>query len=218
MDYTLKCKRFDDMSDRDLVDAIIVKNEDDASFCLFYHKLIKFFEYLSYKFSKLRLSAGDIASEMFVFLKNNNWEKFRTFSFKSTLFGWIKVVTNNFLLNKVKKISPLVYDEVFFTDLIENYGGDDEYNPIDRVPDPKQKLIEEIRDNADIINELYKAIDSLSPYAREVVRLRGLMGISAKETAEIISKSGKEITPGAVDQIYKRAKDIIREILRGKRD
>ena len=215
MDYTLKCKRYDDMSDRDLVDAIIVKNESDASFCMFYHKLIKFFEYLSHKFSILRLSAGDIASEMFVFLSDNNWKKFRTFEFRCSIIGWIKTVANRYLLSKLEKTSQIV---IFFTDLIENYGDDDEYNPVDNIPDHNLVRMEEILEELETRLEFYKALDSLSPYAREVVRLRGFVGLSSKETAEILSKSGKEITPGTVDQVYKRAKDIIREKLRGKRE
>ena len=216
MDYTLKCRKFDDMSDRELVGAIITKNDDEAAFCLFHYKLIKLFEYLSDNFSKLRYSAGDIASEMYIFLSNDNWRKLRSFEFRSTLFGWIKVVTNRYLLNKIETTSPCIKDVIFFSCLIEQ-REEGEYDPTENIPDPNQILVEERRDDSDYIQELYKEIDLLSDYMREVVRLRCLVGLSAKETAETLCKSGKNVTPGAVDQVLKRAKDLIRKKLIGGR-
>jgi RNA polymerase sigma factor (sigma-70 family) len=201
------------MSDRDLVDAIIIKKEEDAAFCLFHHKLIKFFGQLANSFSKLRYSAGDIASEMYIDISNNNWKKLRTFEFRSSLFTWVKSVTNRFLINK----SKYMIDEVFFTSLIEIRDGE-EYDPMENIPDLNQRLKEVMRNDAELIEELYKAIDLLSPYMREIVRLRCLLGLSAKETAEILCKSGKIITPGAVDQVLKRAKDILRKKLLGEKE
>ena len=211
MDYTLRCQKYDDKSDRDVVDAII-KNNEDAAFCLFHHKLIKLFEYLSGVYSKLRYSAGDIASEMYIFLSKDNWSKLRSFEFRSSFFGWIKVVANRYLLNKIETTSPCIKDVIFFSCLIKQ-GDEDEHDPTELIPDPRQILLEERRDDSDFIRELYKEIDSLSDYMREVIRLRGLVGLSSKETAEILGKSGKNVTPGAVDQVYKRAKDLIRENL-----
>lgn len=211
MDYTLKCSKYDDMSDRSLIDAII-KNNEDAAFCLFHHKLIKLFEFLSNSFAKLRYSAGDIASELYIYLNKDNWNKLRSFEFRSSFFGWMKVVASRYLLNKIEATSPCIKDVIFFSCLIEQ-GEKDEYDPTEIIPDPNQILLEERRDDSDYIQELYKEIDLLSDYMREVIRLRGLVGLSAKETAEILCKSGKNVTPGAVDQVYKRAKDLIREKL-----
>jgi RNA polymerase sigma factor (sigma-70 family) len=205
------------MSDRDLVDAIIKKEEEDAAFCLFHHKLLKFFEYLSNAYSKLRYNADDIASEMYIFLSNDNWKRLRSFEFKSTLFGWIKVVANRYLLNIIEKTSPFIKDVVFFSSLIKQ-GEEGEYDPIENIPCPSQILNEEKREDADLIMELYKIIDSLNDYAREVVRLRCLVGLSSKETAEILCKGGKEVTPGAVDQTLKRARDAIRKKILNARD
>ena len=209
--YALKCRKFDDMNDRELVGAIIESNED-ATFCLFHHKLIKLFEYLSGVYSKLRYSAGDIANEMYIFLSKDNWRKLRSFEFRSSLFGWIKVTANRYLLNKMEATSPCIKDAVFFSCLIEQ-GEEDEYDPAENIPDPNWILIEERRDDSDFIRELYKEIDLLGDYMREVIRLRGLAGLSAKETAKILSGSGKNVTPGAVDQVFKRAKDTIRRKL-----
>ena len=199
------------MGDRELVGAII-KNDEDAAFCLFHHKLIKLFEYLSGVYSKLRYSAGDIASEMYIFLSKDDWAKLRSFGFRSSLFGWVKVVANRYLLNKIESASPCIKDAVFFSCLIEQ-GEEDGYDPAESIPDPNQVLIEERRDDSDFIRELYREIDLLGDYMREVIRLRGLAGLSAKETAEILCKSGKNVTPGAVDQVFKRAKDTIRKKL-----
>ena len=211
MDYTQRCQKYDDMSDRNLVDAI-TKNDEDAAFCFFHHKLIKLFEYLSDYYAKLRYSAGDIASEMYIFLSADNWSKLRSFEFRCSLFGWIKVVANRYLLNMIEKVSPCIKDVIFFSCLIEQ-GEGNEYDPTENIPDPNRILIEERRDDEDYIRELYKEIDLLGDYMREVIRLRCLAGLSAKETAEILSKSGRNVTPGAVDQVYKRAKDTIREKL-----
>jgi RNA polymerase sigma factor (sigma-70 family) len=199
------------MSDRDLVGAI-TKNDEDAAFCLLHHKLAKLFEYMSGAYAKLRYSAGDIASEMYIYLSRDDWGKLRSFEFRSSLFGWIKVVANRYLLNKIESTSPCIKDVVFFSCLIEQ-GEEGEYDPSENIPDPNQILIEERRDDSDYIRELYREIDSLSGYMREVIRLRCLAGLSSKETAEILCKSGKDVTPGAVDQVYKRAKDMIRKKL-----
>jgi len=216
LDYTLKCQKYNDMSDRDLVGAIVSKNDDEAAFCLFHHKLIKLFEYLSDNYSKLRHSAGDIASDMYIYLSKDNWSKLRSFEFRSSLFGWIKVVTNRFLLNEIEKTSPCIKDVIFFSCLIEQ-SEEGEYDPTENIPDPNQILVEERRDDSDYIQELYKEIDLLSDYMREVVRLRCLVGLSSKETAEILCKSGRNVTPGAVDQVLKRAKDMIRKKILGGR-
>lgn len=211
MEYSEKCQKYDDMSDRDLVDAVIGSDED-ATFCLFNYKLIKLFEYLSDTYAKLRYNAGDIASEMYIYLSANNWSKLRSFEFKSSLFGWMKVVTNRYLLNMTEKVSPCIKDVIFFSCLIEE-GKENEYDPTEYIPDLNRILIEERRDDEDYIRELYEEIDLLSDYMREVVRLRCLAGLSAKETAQILCKSGRNVTPGAVDQVFKRAKDLIREKL-----
>jgi RNA polymerase sigma factor (sigma-70 family) len=205
------------MSDRDLVGAILSNNDEEAAFCLFHHKLIKLFEYLSDTYSKLRYSAGDIASELYIFLSKDNWGKLRSYEFRSSLFGWIKVVANRYLLNKIENTSPCIKDVVFFSCLIEQ-GEEGEYDPAENIPDPNQILVEERRDDSDYIQELYKEIDLMSDYMREVIRLRGLAGLSAKETAEILCKNGRYITPGAVDQVFKRAKDTIRKKLLSGRD
>jgi RNA polymerase sigma factor (sigma-70 family) len=204
------------MSDRDLVDAVISKNDGEAAFCMLHHKFIKLFEYLSEYYSKLRYSAGDIANEMYIYLSRENWSKLRSFEFRSTLFGWIKAVTNRYLLNKIEEISPCIKDVLFFSCLIEQ-REEGEYDPTENIPDPNQILVEERRDDADFIQELSKEIDLLGEYMQEVIRLRGLAGLSAKETAEILCRNGINVTPGAVDQVFKRAKDTIRKKLLGGR-
>jgi RNA polymerase sigma factor (sigma-70 family) len=215
LDYTLKCQKFDDMSDRDLVDAVI-REEKDAEFCLFHHKLRKLFLHLSNEFSKLRYDAGDIASEVYILLKENNWKKLRSFEFRSSILNWIRIVASRYLLNETKKTFPRINDVFFFSCLIEQ-GEEEEYNPIENIPDPYQIFIEEMRDNEDLIDELYESIDSLNAYMREIAQLRGLSGLLSKETAEILCKCGKEITPGAVDQAFKRAKDTIKKNLLDRR-
>jgi DNA-directed RNA polymerase specialized sigma24 family protein len=125
-------------------------------------------------------------------------------------------VTNRFLLNKIETTSPCIKDVIFFSCLIEQ-GEEDEYDPTENIPDPNQILMEERRDDLEYIQELYKEIDLMSDYMREVVRLRGLVGLSAKETAEILCKCGRDVTPGAVDQVFKRAKDMMRKKLIGGR-
>ena len=218
MDYTLRCQKYDNMSDRDLVDAIILKKDENAAYCLFHHKLKNLFQCLSHNYSKLHYTPGDIASEMYIHLSNNDWAKLRSFEFKSSLYGWIKVVTNRYLLDKIKISFPTIKDLIFFSSLISK-GDEDEYDPIENIPDPNQILIEERRDDAELIEELYKIIDSLNPYMREIINLRCLVGLSAKETAEKLSENGKEVTPNAVDQALKRAKDLIRKkLLENRKD
>jgi DNA-directed RNA polymerase specialized sigma24 family protein len=143
------------MSDRDLVDAIITENDDNAIFCLFYHKFIKLFTYLSDTYSKLRLSPEDIACEMYIFLSKNNWEKLRSFEFKSSLFGWIKTVAKRYLLNRIRKTLPYIKDEIFFITVIE-HGEEGEYDPTVNIPDPNRIFMEEIRDDLDFIREFHK--------------------------------------------------------------
>jgi RNA polymerase sigma factor (sigma-70 family) len=205
------------MSDRDLVDAIITNNDEDAAFCLFHYKLINYFKKMSGTYSKLRYSDEDIASEMLIHLAENNWERLRSFKFKSSLFSWITVVTNRYLLNKILKISPYLKDEVLFTSLIE-YGEEGEYDHMENLPDPEQILKEEARDDEESIKEILREIELLNPYMKEVIRLRCIMKLSSKKTAEILSKSGKNITPRAIDQVLKRALDIIRKKLLGERE
>ena len=212
MDYTSRCQKYTNMSDRDLVYAITINNDEDAAFYLFNHKLRKFFEYLSNNYSKLRYSADDIASEIYILLSNNNWEKLRSFEFRSSLFSWINVVANRYIQDTIKKTSPSI-DVIFFSSLITRQGEEDEYDPMENIPDPNQILLEERRDDEDFVQELYKLIDALNPYMKEIIRLRYLVGLSAKKTAEVLCANGKEVTPGAVDQALKRAKDLVRKKL-----
>jgi len=235
------------MSDRDLVDAILdeenegskssesskksKKDEAHAAFCLFHHKFIKLFSYLSGVYSKLRYDAADIATDMYIHLSGDNWRRLRSFEFKSSLFGWLKVVTNRYLLNEMEKISPCVKckneetscavckkapikDVLFFSCLIEQEG--DGRNTAESIPDPAEThvQIDERLYDVYLIEELYKEMDTLSDRMREVIRLRYLVGLSSKETADVINRLGKlekSVTPGAVDQLCKRAKDTIRE-------
>jgi len=113
LDYTLKCQRFNDMSDRDLVDAII-KGEEDAVICLLHHRLSKYFKHLSKTYTRLQYSADDIANEMYIFLSMDNWKKLRLFKFKSPLVDWIMTVAYKYLQNEINKYYPLEHTDVLY--------------------------------------------------------------------------------------------------------
>jgi DNA-directed RNA polymerase specialized sigma24 family protein len=134
------------MSDSELIDSIM-KNEEDAAFCLFHHRLKKFFESQACTYSKLQYSANDVANEMYIHLSNNNWERLRSFKFKSSLFAWITVVTNRYLLNRIINTSASIKD-VLFSYPIEQ-GDKGKYDPPENIPDPNQIFTEESRDDSD---------------------------------------------------------------------
>jgi DNA-directed RNA polymerase specialized sigma24 family protein len=68
-------------------------------------------------------------------------------------------------------------------------------------------------DDEDKRKKLHEAIDLLDGYPKEVIHLKYFIGLSSKKTADILCKQGKNVTPNAVDQVLRRAKETIRKIL-----
>ncbi|RPF53348.1 RNA polymerase sigma factor [Aquisalibacillus elongatus] len=72
---------------------------------------------------------------------------------------------------------------------------------------PEQQVVSDERDD-----ELYTQINSLKPHYRDVVIYRGVMELTAKETAEILGWDSKK-----VDVTFHRAKQKLRTLLEGQR-
>jgi RNA polymerase sigma-70 factor (ECF subfamily) len=144
--------------------------------------------------------AEEVVQDVFVTAQN----KIDRFEGRSTLATWLHRITVNTALMKLRNQRLVHKNSVPMDDayaaLAEREGG-----PIlgrnARPPDETyliRELCEQIRQTVEGLPEPYK----------EVFLLRGIQGLSTKETGKILN-----VTPGAIKSRLHRSRDLIRERL-----
>ncbi len=144
--------------------------------------------------------AEEVVQDVFVTAQN----KIDRFEGRSTLATWLYRITVNTALLKLRN-QRLVYknsvpmDDAYAA-LAEREGGPISGGNV-RSPDEmymSRELCEQIRQTVEGLPEVYK----------EVFLLRGIQGLSTKETGKILN-----VTPGAIKSRLHRSRDLLRERL-----
>lgn len=219
MEYRFR-QNYKPYTDREIVDMIVTKpyNDEAAAYLIYkrYNPLL-FTLYLK-AYNKDESLYGDCQDDLFIYLKGKelDWNKFRTFEWRSNLGPWLKITAWNRFLEIKPKLIGKEHDALSIDDRKDG-------KTIVQIPDDneinKQRLENKIL--------LMEAVSMLKDPDQKFVIIKRLEGYNSKEIAELMQKSwekhgikkcnkeGKQIvpTPGFVDVKTQRAKENLKKIL-----
>jgi len=144
--------------------------------------------------------AEEIVQDVFVTAQN----KIDRFEGRSTLATWLYRITVNTALMKLRNQRPVHKNSVPMDDayavLAERQGG-----PIfgGNVRSPDETYM-----SRDLCEQICQTVEGLPDVYKEVFLLRGIQGLSTKETGKILN-----VTPAAIKSRLHRSCDLIKERL-----
>lgn len=207
-------------SDKEIVNMVITLpyNEEAAAYLLYKRYDPLLFKVYRNLYNKDTSMYYDCLDDLFIYLKGKelDWNKLRTFEWKSKFGTWLKITAwNRFKDIKLKLIgkenNAISIDETR------------EENAAVQVPDKQEYQKEELQQKI----LLMEAINKLKDLDQKFVIIKRLEGYNSKEIAELLKKSwikhniqkfnkeGKQIIPtsGYVDVRTQRAKENLKKII-----
>lgn len=207
-------------TDKELVEAIIrIPPDEGAAVYLIYEKYTPKFKKLYKRIFYQNMSwYEDCINDLFAYLKgkNQDWQTFRTFKWKSQFSAWIGGVARNRFLD----MKPYLIGK------IENpLSIDDNENGKKPVELPDEYLEDYERRQRKVL--LMEAVGLLKDMDQKFVILKTLQGYSSAEIADLLNQKwqkdgikkydnkGKLVvpTPGYVDVRRQRAKEQLKRII-----
>lgn len=179
------------LSDKDLVNQVILNNEEVIEF-LFFEKCSPMFNYILNDIFSHQVDKGELINELYLHLYNNDWKIIRSFEGRSKLTTWLSVVAVRFFLKK----KSLMIDSDLNTTLNSGYS---------------EKLTSfytqsYISEKIDMLNALQKL---KCPRDRFVVIAMEIEGRDADEIAQLLN-----VTKANLYNIKKRALDRLAILLK----
>ena len=188
-------QNFKDLSDEDLVKAIVSSN-DTLLFEILYDRYDKVVYNKCYGFSKSEDEAEDLTQDIFLKL----FVKLKTFKGKSKFSTWLYAFTYNHCVNYVNRsTAKKIEKQSVGTENIE----DKYYNP--EVDD---NSINQLR-----VEKLKEALEQISPEEKMILLLKYQDNLSIKELTEAF-----DIGESAVKMRLKRAKEKLINVYNKKED
>lgn len=99
---TQREQHIEPLTDREIVKALI---SDDSDFAerFFYVQCKPLLSKIAWTIFNNNVSIDDLSHDLYLLCKEDNWHRVKGFSFKSTFFGWLRVVaTHHFIKHKEK--------------------------------------------------------------------------------------------------------------------
>lgn len=138
------------LSDKDLVNQIILNNEEVIEF-LFFEKCNSMFNYILTEIFSHKVNKQELISELYLYLRNNDWKIIRSFEGRSRLTTWLSVVAVRFffkmrseMIDSDKKFTPytdtLERHSSFFTQTTIS-GKIDMLNAIQKLKCPRDRFV-----------------------------------------------------------------------------
>jgi len=176
------------IDDRELIRRVINGDEGLAA-CFLEKRCQKIFEYINNtRLKGLGLDVNDLINDFYIFLREDDWEKLRSFRFESRLTTWISLVASRYLLKK--------------------YSCELKEKPLKGTPiEDVNSFTEE--SNSIVRTDLLEAIGCLKDKRHQMVLLMGLHGYDAAEIAKHIG-----ISVSNIYVIKSRAIDKLKELVK----
>lgn len=179
------------MTDRELIDQMIMDNETIVEY-VFFEKCNALLRYIVREIFSGKLQPEELVSELYLFLREDNWRRVRKFEGRSKFVTWISVVAVRFFLRKRAL-------------LIDSGDKHSPYHEMDReIPDKCSD--DALISRMDLINGIRQL---KSPRDKFVILAIEIEGCDADEVA---GKLG--ITKANLYNIKKRALDKLAAILK----
>lgn len=94
---------FKKLNDSQLVKKILDGDRDAAGYFIS-NICFKYFDYIKKQYLyKLDVEVGDLISDFYIFIQENNWKKLRGFRFESKLETWVCIIASRHLYKKYHK-------------------------------------------------------------------------------------------------------------------
>ncbi len=97
----MKEKGYVQMADAELV-ARLLANDEGVIRYLFFDRCTPIFDYILHRFYPCQLRKEELISELYLYLRADDWYKLRRFDFRSRLTTWLAVVAVRFFQKKQK--------------------------------------------------------------------------------------------------------------------
>ncbi len=179
------------MTDRELIDQIIVDNEAIIEY-VFFEKCNALLRYIVQEIFSNQLQREDLISELYLFLRADNWRKVREFEGRSKFVTWISVVAVRFFLKKRASLIDSGSNRTLYTEVVK------------QIPDRSRD--DEMISRIDLINAIQKL---KSPRDKFVILAIEIEGCDVDEVAGQLG-----ITRANLYNIKKRALDKLSTILK----
>ena len=162
------------LSDKEIVERLL-SNEDPAfEYRFFYKQCAPLLSKIRWDIFDNQVPFNELANELILLLKMDDWSKLRTFEYRATLFGWLKTVAHrhfNDVQNDLKPEKSFVEEDDKEELDLESNSIDDVKKLLDKVAIPKYRDIlrmkylenktgEEISEDLSVSKELYDKLKS----------------------------------------------------------
>ena len=192
--YDRKMMNFDALSDRELV-QLLLKNDEGAVEYLFFYRCKGMFGHIVHSVFHDQGEKEELITELYLYLRENNWEKLRKFEFRSALNTWLTVLAVRFFQKKRISQTKMVPVEPQMIEETQKNKADD----FDIIQEMSRM-------------ELYRAIDQLSKPRERYALLCDLAGKSADEIANDMG-----CTVSAVYNLTKKARMELKTIMKERK-
>ena len=191
--YDRRIAYFESLSDRQLVELLLV-NDQEAVEYVFFYRCSGMFAHIVHSVFQSQGEKEELISEFYLYLSENEWSRLRQFEFKSALNTWLTVIAVRYFRKKrVSQTKLVAVEPQLIVETQKNETDDyDVFHEMSRL-------------------ELYKAIDRLSKPRERYALLADLTGKSAEEIAADMG-----CTVSAVYNLTKKARMELRTLLKDK--
>lgn len=181
---------FDSLSDKELVELLLA-NDQEAIEYVFFYRCNGMFNHIVNNVYNSQGKKEELITELYLYLKEDDWARLRKFEFKACLNTWLTVVALRFFKkNRVSQTKIIPIDPLLVVETQKNETDDyDIINEMSRL-------------------ELYQAIDKLSKPRERYALLADLTG---KRAEDIAVEMG--CTVAAVYNLTKKARLELKKIM-----
>lgn len=185
-----------DCSSDEIIAKCLINDDSKIVEYLFYNKCSAMLDYIIHHVFNGKADKDELVSELYIYLKENDWHKLRQFQFKCKLTTWLSVVATRFF---IKKRDALIENESHDALLDKSDRGRGGYNPstyVDRQMDVRNAILM-------MRNERYRmVITELDLKDTEPEKLAERMGITVDNLYNIHKRAYAQL-----GMIIKRRED-----------
>ncbi len=98
--------RYANMADIQLVECILQNDELAVEF-LFFEKCKSMFKRLSFQIFNGEVELNEIIGEFYLFMRQNEWSKLRSYEGRATLLTWLTVIAVRFFVQKKPRLTKM---------------------------------------------------------------------------------------------------------------
>jgi len=143
-------KELKEMADQKIIAELIAENAGVVEF-VFYKKSKAMFDYVAKSIFSYQVPKNELISELYLFLREDNWRKVREFEGRSKFSTWLSVVSIRFFLKRKAKLIDSGSKYALCSDKVMNLSGKSPYeemirkidliNAIQRLQSPRDKYV-----------------------------------------------------------------------------